>query len=272
MKLKDKVALVTGSGSGIGRAIAVAFAREGAKVAVNDIDDAKIEETLQLVKGAGVEGMGLNADVSSSSAVKAMFAKLLDRFGTIDVLVNNAGNTFGSTPRLEENVRTLLGQMMTQGYSTTSLEVTRYMPDEVWDKLIKIHVNGTFYCTREALAVMEEKRYGKIINMASAASIVGMFPASHYGAAKGAILGFTKSVAGEVVVLGINVNAIGPGFIQTPLLDCVSPEMMMLIMAKTPIGYLGTPEDIAPLAVYLASDESRYVVGQIISPNGGEVI
>lgn len=271
MKLKDKVALVTGAGSGIGRAIALAFAQEGAKVVVNDIDQGKIDGTLNYLEKVGTEGLGAKADVASSQEVKAMFSKIVNEFGTLDILVNNAGIA-DTTDRINENIKKTLEQVMTTGVSKVSLEATRYMPDEVWDRLLRIHLNGTFYCTREALNIMEEKGSGRIINMASAAGIVGLASAPHYSAAKGAIIGFTKSVAAEVIGIGVYVNAIAPGFVDTPLLDFVIPEMMAYIIMRTPLGRIGTADEIASLAVYLASDESSYIVGQVISPNGGEAI
>ena len=271
MKLKDKVALVTGAGSGIGQAIALAFAGEGAKVAVNDVDQDKIDDTVNRLQEMGADGLGVKADVASSQEVKAMFSRIGQGFGTLDILVNNAG-ILNTTDRISENLRKSLEQVMTTGVSQTSLGATRYMTDEVWDRLLRIHLNGTFYCTREALTIMEDKGYGKIINMASAAGIIGMATAPHYSAAKGAIIGFTKSVAAEVIGTGVYVNAIAPGFVDTPLLDMVVPEMMAYIIARTPLGRIGTPEEIASLAVYLASDDSSYIVGQVISPNGGEVI
>jgi len=271
MKLKDKVALVTGAGSGIGQAIALAYAREGAKVVVNDVEEKRATQTAADIQALGGQAFDVAADVSDSQQVKQMFAQAMQKYSTIDILVNNAG-IVDTTDRINENFKKTLDQVMTTGASKISLEATRYMPDEVWDRLLRIHLNGTFYCTREALNIMEEKGWGKIINMASAAGIVGLASAPHYSAAKGAIIGFTKSVATEVIGAGVYVNAIAPGYVDTPLLDIVIPEMMAYIIMRTPLGRIGTPEEIASLAVYLASDESGYIVGQVISPNGGEVI
>lgn len=270
MKLKDKVALVTGAGSGLGQAIALAFAREGAKVAVNDIAPPRIEETLELIDKAGTEGLGVEADVASSQEIKAMFSRIVDRFGTLDILVNNAG-IVDITDRVNENFKKMLEQIMTTGVSKASLEATRYMTDECWDRLLRIHLNGTFYCTREALKIMEEKGSGKIINMASQAGVAGLPVTPHYSAAKGAIIGFTKSVAQEVIGRGIHVNAIAPGFVDTPLLDLLIPEMRQYLITLTPMGRFGRPDEIAPLAVFLASDESSFFVGQAIGPDGGIV-
>ena len=143
------------------------------------------------------------------------------------------------------------------------------MEDGVWRRTLAIHLDGTFHCTREALKVMEVRRSGKIINMASIAGTTGLAGSPDYCAAKGGIIAFTKSVAKEVAHLGIQVNAIAPGFIDTPLLDEVSPAMKMLFVAQTPMGRMGTPEEIAAAALYLASPAADFVTGQVLSPNGG---
>jgi len=273
MKLEDKVALVTGAGSGIGKAIALAFAKEGAKVAVNDIDEATIEGTLNMLGKLGGEGFGVKADVASSQQVKEMFSKLLERFGTLDILVNNAGITKISD-KVKENFPKYLKQMATTGVVKMSLEATRYMTDEEWQRMIDVHLCGTFYCTREALNIMEDKGYGKIINIASICGMSGFCAASpDYSAAKGGIIAFTKSVAAEVIGRGVYVNAIAPGFINTPgLIAALPPQMLTSVIVRTPLGRLGTTEEIAPVAVFLASDESSFMVGQVISPNGGMVL
>lgn len=273
MKLEDKVALVTGAGSGIGKAIALAFAKEGAKVAVNDIDEATIEGTLNMLGKLGGESLGVKADVSSSQQVKAMFSKLLERFGTLDILVNNAG-IIKITDKVKDNFPKYLEQMATTGVAKMSLEATRYMTDEEWQRMIDVHLCGTFYCIREALNIMEDKGYGKIINIASICGMSGSCATSpDYSAAKGGIIAFTKSVAAEVIGRGVYVNAIAPGFINTPgLMAELPPEMLISVIVRTPLGRLGTAEEIAPVAVLLASDESSFMVGQVISPNGGMVL
>ncbi|MFQ5924861.1 MAG: SDR family NAD(P)-dependent oxidoreductase [Dehalococcoidia bacterium] len=273
MKLEDKVALVTGAGSGIGKAIALAFAKEGAKVAVNDEDVDGIELTLEEIRKLGGEGFGVKADVSSSQEVKDMFSKLLERFGTLDILVNNAG-IIKISDKVKDNFPKYLKQMATTGVVKMSLEATRYMTDEEWRRMIDVHLCGTFYCTREALNIMEDKGYGKIINIASICGISGSCAGSpDYSAAKGGIVAFTKSVAVEVIGRGVYVNAIAPGYINTPgLMAALPPQILTSAIVRTPLGRLGTTEEIAPVAVFLASDESSFMVGQIISPNGGTVI
>ena len=253
MKLKDKVALVTGAGSGLGRAIALAFAREGAKVVVNDIEKKRATQTVADIKAQGGDAFVVAADVSDSQQVKQMFAQAVEKYSTIDILVNNAGI------------------LQAEGIAT--------MQDEQWKRMLAVHLDGTFYCTREAVAIMEPKGSGKIINMASIAAITGLGAATHYSAAKGGIMAFTKAAAKELIARGIYVNAIAPGFIETPGLmepfGLDSKAMAELIQAaygKILLDRLGTPEEIAPVAVFLASDESSFMVGQVISPNGGQVI
>ncbi len=143
------------------------------------------------------------------------------------------------------------------------------MSDSQWRRTLSIHLDGTFYCTREALKIMEPKGSGRIINMASIAGTTGLLGAPDYSAAKAGIIGLTKAVAREVIGRGIYVNAIAPGYIDTPLLDMLTEPMRQVLIAQTPLGRLGTPQEVAALALYLASDESTYTVGQVISPNGG---
>ena len=163
----------------------------------------------------------------------------------------------------------LLTEVMTTGRSTMSLEATKTMEDGHWRRTLAIHLDGTFYCTREALKIMEFNGSGCIINMASLAALTGIAGVPDYSAAKGGILAFTKSVAREVIGRGIRVNAIAPGYIDTPLLDVMSPAMRQMIVAQTPAGRLGTPAEIAATAVFLASDDASFFVGSALAPNGG---
>jgi len=254
MKLKEKVALVTGAGSGIGQAIAVAFAREGAKLVVNDVVEEKAAKTAADIQDRGGDALAIVADVSDSQQVKQMFARAVDRYSTIDILVNNAGLLQGA------------GEIST-------------LEDEPWKQMLAVHLDGTFYCTREAVKIMETRGSGKIINMASIAAITGLAWSSHYSAAKGGIMAFTKAAAKELILKGIYVNAIAPGFIDTPglkeptgLESQALLEMIQLMYGNILVERLGTPEEIAPVAVFLASDESSFMVGQVISPNGGQVV
>jgi len=253
MKLKDKVALVTGAGSGLGRAIALALAREGAKVVVNDIDEKRAVQTVADIEAQRGEAFAIAADVSDSRQVKQMFAQVIEKYSTIDILVNNAG--------------------LLEAAEVATIE------DEQWKRMLAVHLDGTFYCTREAVPIMEAKGSGKIINMASIAATTGLGGASHYSAAKGGIMAFTKACAKELIGKGIYVNALAPGFIETPglkeptgLEGKALADLIQSAFGKILLDRLGTPEEVAPLAVFLASDESSFVVGQVISPNGGQVI
>lgn len=275
MKLKDRVALITGAGSGIGKEIALTFAREGAKIGINDVAADRVKTTLKQIEDLGCKGLELPADVGDSHQVKGMFAKLVERFGTVDILVNNAG-VGDVAPKVWDNLIKAAEQRMAGVAPKTSLGATRYMTDEAWQRMLTVHLFGTFYCTREALAIMEDKAYGKIINIASITGISGLPGFPHYSASKGGIIAFTKAVAPEVIGRGVYVNAIAPGWIDTAMGDERSSGAMGKLLGlplalAIPIGRLGTVAEMASLALFLASDDSSYIVGQVISPNGGSL-
>jgi 3-oxoacyl-[acyl-carrier protein] reductase len=273
MKLEGKAALVTGGGSGIGRAICLAFAREGASVAVNDIRPESIDETVRAMGEGGARALPVVADVADSSAVRKMFASILARFGTIDILVNNAGigevSGQGEIERMNRIAEAQVQEMMAGGPIQTRWEVTQTMDDGVFERMLRVHLFGTFYCTREALKVMERNGSGRVVNMSSVAGTSGLEGSPHYSAAKAGILGFTRSVAREVGPAGVTVNAIAPGYIETPMTEPLSPVVKQMWMMNTPLKKAGKPEDIAAAALYLASEDGRFVTGQVISPNGG---
>jgi len=271
MKLEGRIALITGAGSGIGRATAALFAREGARVIVNDVNRAAAESTLAALGTAREQCCALPADVSDSGAVRAMFAEVMQRFGGLDILFNNAG--IGETGNRRDEVNrkgeAQLGELMAGGKIQSHWDITVSLSDEEWKQMIGVHLNGTFFCTREALKLMSGKSRGSIINMSSVAALHGIPVASHYGAAKGGILSFTRSVALEVASRNIRVNAICPGWIESPMTQHFSPLLKMSLTARVPLLRWGQPEDVAATALFLASDDSAYYTGQWLSPNGG---
>lgn len=256
MKLANKVALITGGGSGIGRAIARRFHDAGAVVYVNDIDASSAAETL----GAR---HALVADVSDSEQVSRMFSSL----ERLDILVNNAGIAEGAERWGEIN--RIAEARLGEDPIRTHWDVTVSMDDSTWRRMMAIHLDGTFYCTREALKLMNRQRSGAILNLSSTAALSGLPDAPHYAAAKAGILGYTKSVAKEVASRGIRVNAIAPGFIETPMTELISDKIRAESFATIPMRRWGAPSDIAAAALFLASDDASYITGQCLSPNGG---
>jgi 3-oxoacyl-[acyl-carrier protein] reductase len=249
MRLSGKVALVTGANSGIGKAIAFYLAEEGANVIVDYVANAsEAQDVVDKIVAMGRRAIAIEADVSNTVQVKSMFARVLEEFSTLDILVNNAG----------------IGNLLP----------TVEMSDDAWNKMLSIHLYGTMNCTREALKIMLKNKHGKIINIASICGITGCLGASHYSAAKGGIIGFTHAVAREVISQGINVNAVAPGYIDTPLLSNagLTEAALKELLREIPIGRLGTPREIASLVAYLSTEDANFMVGQIISPNGGQVI
>jgi NAD(P)-dependent dehydrogenase (short-subunit alcohol dehydrogenase family) len=267
-RLEGKVALVTGGGAGLGEAIAHRYHGEGASVIVNDLDPGAAERVAK-----EVDGVEHAADVSDPSAVRAMFAAVAERFRRLDVIVNNAGiSGYENDPEGIERRAGVLGQQMAElmagGPVETHLDLTIETTDDDWRRMIAVHLDGTFFCIREALKIMGPQLSGCIVNMGSIMGTAGGAGAAAYSAAKAGILGLTRSVAREVVTRNIRVNAIAPGWIDTNMTAPLGP-LLPLIAAQTPMGRLGEPDDIAWAAVYLASDEAKFVTGQVLSPNGG---
>ena len=273
-RLDGKVALVTGGASGIGRSICLNFAKEGATIVCNDIAVDAAQKVLDACSQAK-QGLAVKADVAKSRQVAAMFERIKKQYGRVDVLVNNAGIGLDN-PVVRARFNRVLEKQQAEiakgGKIKTSLEATQNLTDEDWDRMLGVHLNGTFYCTREALKLMEKQGSGKIVNIASICGMTGCAGAPHYSAAKAGIMGFTRSVAREVIVRGVHVNAIAPGYIDTPMTEAVSDAVRHALELATPAGRFGSPQDIANLAIYLASEESNFVVGQVMSPNGGYVI
>jgi 3-oxoacyl-[acyl-carrier protein] reductase len=274
VRLKGKVALITGAGSGIGRAIAMLFAQEGARVIANDLKDTAARETVEALGAAGSGARAIQADVADSAQVKAMFAEVEREFGSLDVLVNNAGiagTSAADRDKLRERADTRIMELMSGQGIRTHLDVTQEMTDEAWHRMIAVHLNGTFFCTREALKLMSRRDQGAIINMSSVAAW-GIEAVPHYSAAKAGILGFTRAVAREVASRKIRVNAICPGYIDTPMTQPMSDLMRKATIARTPLGRYAEPREVAQTALFLASDDSSFFTGQWLSPNGGLLI
>jgi len=244
MRLSGKVALVTGSARGIGRSIAEAFSAEGAIVVVNDVgNDAGARETLAAITGSGGNGTVEMFDVSEAAQVDAGVKNILAAHGRIDVLVNNAGIT-------RDNL--LLR-----------------MSEEEFDAVIRVNLKGTYLMTKTVTRHMMKQRSGKVVNISSVVGMMGNAGQSNYAAAKAGILGFTKAIARELAPRNITVNAIAPGFIRTAMTAGLPEAVQKTFLAQIPLGRFAEPQEVAELALFLASDASSYITGQVIGINGG---
>ena len=268
MNLTGRVAVVTGGGAGIGRAIALRLAADGARVAILDIRQEPAEQTLEL---AGGDGAALVCDVSDSSAVDTTLARIEAELGPVDVLVNNAGAVgLDHLRRIAPRVERQRAEAV-DGEVTTPLDALVRLTDDEWRRMLAIHLDGTFYCTRAAARSMAPRGRGVIVNMSSICGLEGCTGHPHYSAAKAAILGFTKAVAKELIVQGVRVNAVAPGHVGTATLQGEVSEERRALAASTPAGRLAEPEEIAGTVAFLASDDAGYFVGAVLSPNGGLV-
>lgn len=245
-RLTGKRCLVTGAGRGIGQAIALAFAREGASVAVLDRTSESSQETLAGLRQLGATAEAVSADVADEGSVTAAIAAADAALGGIDVIVNNAG------------------------IDTTSRVVD--MPTEMWDEMIAVNLRSVFLCTRAVLPGMIARRWGRVISISSQLAHKGAADMAHYAAAKAGVIGFTRSLAYEVAKDGITVNAICPGPVDTALYRGIPEDWRRRKMAEMPIGRAGTVDEIAPTAVLLASDDGAFYVGATLNPNGGDVM
>lgn len=242
--MNNRVALITGSSRGIGRAIAVKLARDGFRVIINyRSNKEQAEQVLQEVETAGGKGLIIRADVSNSHEAGSLVESGIKEFGQIDVLVNNAGIN--------------KDQLMLR------------ISDEDWEKVISTNLNAAFYCSRAVLKSMMKKRYGRIINISSVVGICGNAGQTHYAAAKSGLLGFTCSIAREYGSRGINANVIAPGYIQSDMTADLNQEQTASILNGIAVGRLGTPDDIAGVAAFLASPAADYISGQVIRVDGG---
>lgn len=247
MLLEGKVALVTGGSRGIGRAIALKLAKEGAAVVVNYAgNSAAAEEVKNMIESEGGKAIAVQADVSNSDAVEAMVKTAVDAFGGVDILVNNAGITRD-------------GLLMR-------------MKEEDWDAVMDTNLKGVFHCTKAVSKLMTKKRSGKILNVASVVGVIGNAGQANYSAAKAGVIGFTKTMAKELAGRGINVNAIAPGFIDTDMTSVLPDKVKEGMAGAIPMGRCGKPEEIASAALFLVSDCASYITGQVVNVDGGMVM
>lgn len=246
MRLKDKVALVTGGARGIGREIALCFARQGANIVIWDVNPQAAEQTQKEIEGLGVQAMSAQVDVTNSKQVDESVNKILDKFQKLDILVNNAGIT-------KDNLMLR-------------------MSESDWDLVIAVNLKGTFNCTKAVSRLMLKSKSGKIVNIASIIGIIGNFGQANYAASKAGIIALTKTTAKELSSRGICVNAVAPGFIQTEMTAKLPVEIQEKMLSAIPLGRFGRPQDVAELCLFLASNESDYITGQTIIIDGGMVM
>ena len=244
MRLKNKSAIITGAGSGFGRETALTFAHEGAEIAVVDIHQAAARAVAAEVEALGVKALPLFSDISREEQVTEMIRSTLENFGKIDILVNNAG---------------VSGSAIIQDIML-----------EQWERTIRINLTGTFLCCREVIGHMIERGYGKIVNVASISGQTGRWVGADYAASKAGVMAITRTLALQVAKFGINVNAVSPATIVTPLLEKnFTPEIVERLKSTIPYKRQGKPQDIANLILFLASDESEWITGEVVTISGG---
>ncbi|MFQ5882696.1 MAG: 3-oxoacyl-ACP reductase FabG [Candidatus Methylomirabilales bacterium] len=243
MTLHGKVAIVTGGSRGIGRAVVAALAREGAAVTLCARDLVLLEKVAAELEASGAQVLAIKADVAQASEVEQMVGACLERFGQVNVLVNNAG--------------------------TTRDNLLLRMKDDEWESVLNVNLKGVFHCTRAALRPMLKQRDGRIINLASVVGVMGNPGQANYVAAKAGIIGLTKATAREVASRGITVNTVAPGFIETDMTHALDPELQERMRSQIPLGRFGMPEEVAEAVLFLASDRAAYITGQVLHVNGG---
>jgi 3-oxoacyl-[acyl-carrier protein] reductase len=246
MRLKDKVALITGAAQGIGREIALAFGREGADIVVADVNLEKAGQVAKEIEALGRKVMALELDVTDYAKVEEGLNKILDKLGKVDILVNNAGITKDS--------------------------LLLRMSEADWDAVLKVNLKGTFNCTKAVSKVMIKQKMGRIINIASIIGIIGNPGQANYSASKAGIIALTKTTAKELASRNINANAVAPGFIQTDMTAKLPEEVRQKMLGEIPLNRFGSAADVAGICLFLASEESSYVTGQTIVVDGGMVM
>ena len=243
MELQEQVAIVTGGGRGIGREIALRLAAQGARVALFDVNEQTLAQTVQELEGTGRQAMGLVVDVTNAAAVDEAVSKVLDKLGRIDILVNNAGVTQdGLLVRMEESQ---------------------------WDRVLDINLKGTYLCTRAVAKVMLKARRGRIVSIASIVGLIGNPGQANYAASKAGIIGFTKAVAKELASRHVTCNAVAPGFIKTEMTERLPEEVKRRLSELIPMAALGEPSDVAQAVGFLVSDAARYITGHVLVVDGG---
>lgn len=245
MLLKDKIALVTGGGQGIGKSISMRLAKEGAHIAVCDIKLEIAQSCADELKKLGVKAAAFPCNVSDAKQADETVNKVIDNFGRVDILVNNAGVTRD-------------GLLMR-------------MKEEDWDLVLNVNLKGTYNFTKSVVRPMMKQQSGKIVNIASIIGLIGNAGQCNYAASKAGVIGFTKSIAKEVASRNINVNAVAPGFIATHMTEVLPEDVKKKMLDAIPLGRFGTPEDVADVVLFLASDLSRYVTGVVVNISGGMV-
>jgi 3-oxoacyl-[acyl-carrier protein] reductase len=243
LELIGKVALVTGAAQGIGRAVALLLAQRGADIIISDINLEKAEETSKEITTLGRKAMAIRANVAVIEEVEKMVQAIIERFGQIHILVNNAG--------------------------IARDKLLLRMTEEDWDLVLDINLKGTFNCTKAVIRYMSKQRYGKIVNIASVVGEMGNAGQANYSASKAGVIGFTKTIAREFASRGINVNAIAPGYIVTPMTEVLPEKAKEDLKRMIPMERLGQPGDVAQAAFFLVSEASNYITGQVINVNGG---
>jgi len=247
MKLENKISMITGAARGIGKEIAMFFASEGSDLAICDVDEEALGAAKdEITKATGRKIIAEKVDVTSTEETGKFVNKILDNFGKLDILVNNAGIT-------RDNL------------------IIR-MSEAEWDAVLGVNLKGAFNCIKAVTRPMMKQRKGKIVNMASIIGIMGNAGQANYSASKGGLIALTKAVAKELGSRNINVNAIAPGFIQTDMTDKLSDEAKQKLLDFIPLGRMGSTQDVAKLALFLASDDSGYVTGQVVQVDGGMVM